>query len=77
MKTLQPLLHRAGSGVFMDTSSLFIFAIELIAAGSAATFLLADSIPVKADEPSQELPRLAGSVAQAVGRGICKHSTGQ
>ena len=61
----------------MDASSLFIYAIELIAAGCAATFLIADSLPLHADETSKSASEPSGVASSVASQGICKHSTGQ
>ncbi|OIQ90988.1 hypothetical protein GALL_271280 [mine drainage metagenome] len=60
----------------MDASTLFIYAIELIAAGCAATFLIADSLPLRADESPKSAAAPSGGATQAAGRSVCKHSTG-
>ena len=60
----------------MDISTLFIYAIALIAAGCAATFLIADSLPLRADAPSKGAPASNnGGATQMAGRSACKHST--
>lgn len=61
----------------MDASSLLLYAIELIAAGCAATFLIADSLPLRAEEGSRPGSDPSASAGQVASRSICKHSTGQ
>lgn len=52
----------------MNTSALLIWALELIAAGSVATFLIADSIPVVGHDMSNGYRPQADSDASPHGK---------
>ncbi|WP_297907756.1 hypothetical protein [Thiomonas sp.] len=51
----------------MSASTLLGWALELIAAGSVATFLIADSIPAIADEPVSGTAQDAGPDSRQLG----------
>ena len=51
----------------MSASTLLGWALELIAAGSDATFLIADSIPAIADEPASDPAQNAGPDSRQLG----------